>query len=335
MGSFLYKMYIGKAQFANFADSYTSPPLHINIIYPFGRYINDPLLMALAAKIAQEKQFWSRPADLYLESGNYPTLGRELLFLSLYSDFTRQQASEPLLLTSWLPDLQVLTAHSEATSSKGLYVAAKGGHNGESHNHNDIGQFIAYKNGEPLIIDIGVGTYTAKTFSNRRYELLNCRSAYHNVPLINGTEQHEGSEYRAKKVKHKTTSDGEQLTLDIASAYPSEAAVKKWKRTIRFQRGSHLQVTEEYRLRQYRQPSEIILICAGKPQQQTEGTILLNSGKEQGLLRYNAHQLTPTIEKITHDDPAIDNAWQHRSLYRIRLAINSHKLKGTVTYTIE
>lgn len=41
----------------------------------------------------------------------------------------------------------------------------------ERHNHNDIGQFIVYADGKPVIIDVGVETYTAKTFSERRYEI--------------------------------------------------------------------------------------------------------------------------------------------------------------------
>ena len=68
----------------------------------------------------------------------------------------------------------------------GLYVAAKGGHNGESHNHNDIGNFIVYADGEPEIIDVGNCVYTAKTFGAERYELMNTRSKNHNVPLIGG-----------------------------------------------------------------------------------------------------------------------------------------------------
>lgn len=76
---------------------------------------------------------------------------------------------------SALPNLQVF-----AWRRGGLYVAAKGGHNGESHNHNDIGNFIVYADGEPEIIDVGNCVYTAKTFGAERYELMNTRSSNHN-----------------------------------------------------------------------------------------------------------------------------------------------------------
>ena len=60
----------------------------------------------------------------------------------------------------WLPDLQ-LRIYQQA----GMILVAKGGHNGESHNHNDVGSFMLYVDGEPVILDAGNMTYTAKTFS--------------------------------------------------------------------------------------------------------------------------------------------------------------------------
>ena len=39
-----------------------------------------------------------------------------------------------------------------------MFVAAKGGFNNESHNHNDVGTFSLYVNTIPVIIDAGVGT---------------------------------------------------------------------------------------------------------------------------------------------------------------------------------
>ena len=40
-----------------------------------------------------------------------------------------------------------------------------------SHGHNDSGSFIVFQDGEPLFIDIGVGTYEKKTFSKERYTI--------------------------------------------------------------------------------------------------------------------------------------------------------------------
>ena len=77
-----------------------------------------------------------------------------------------------------------MAARSKDGSAEGLYLAAQGGHNAESHNHNDVGNFIVYADGQPAIIDVGVETYTAKTFSSQRYEIWTMQSAYHNLPSI-------------------------------------------------------------------------------------------------------------------------------------------------------
>jgi hypothetical protein len=129
---------------------------------------------------------------------------------------------------TWLPDVQLMTSRL----TNGLYVAAHAGHNGESHNHNDVGDFIIYADGDPVIIDVGAGTYTSKTFSSDRYKLWFNASSHHNVPAINGQLQKDGSSYKARNVLYKKEKDRSILSMNIESAYPPEAALKSWKRTI-------------------------------------------------------------------------------------------------------
>ena len=49
-----------------------------------------------------------------------------------------------------------------AGSPDGLTLAAKGGHNGEHHNHNDVGSFVVASDGVPVLVDAGRPTYTAR-----------------------------------------------------------------------------------------------------------------------------------------------------------------------------
>ena len=234
-----------------------------------------------------------------------------------------------------MPTSQVFAARQSEGSVLGLYIAAKGGNNNESHNHNDVGNFVVYNDAEPIIIDIGTGTYTAQSFSKQRYELFNCRSAYHNVPLINGCEQHEGKDYMATDVKYTSNEKLSSLTLDISEAYPKEAYVSKWKRTIQLNRGKEVLVTEQFKLKKYKRPSEIILICCGNARLEDSDKIVINNGKNKGALYFNADQLSPSIEKIVFQDNTILNAWQKRSLYRIRLSLRNESLKGTISYSIK
>ena len=106
-----------------------------------------------------------------------------------------------------------------------LILAAKGGYNEESHNHNDIGTFLLYRDGSPVIVDIGSATYCAKTFSAKRYEMFNNSSAYHCCPVIDRIPQQAGMEYRARQVCFQEDDGQIQFSLDIAAAYPSVAPV--------------------------------------------------------------------------------------------------------------
>jgi hypothetical protein len=75
-------------------------------------------------------------------------------------------------------------------------MAAKAGHNAESHNQNDVGSFIVALDGRPLIIDVGVGVYTRQTFGPGRYEIWTMRSSWHNVSEVDQVLQAAGAGQR-------------------------------------------------------------------------------------------------------------------------------------------
>lgn len=67
---------------------------------------------------------------------------------------------------------------------------ARGGCNGESHNHNDVGSFILSVDNKQLLIDMGGRPYTRQYFEDgTRYTFLETSSRGHNVPIINGKYQ--------------------------------------------------------------------------------------------------------------------------------------------------
>ena len=321
MASYAYKTYIGNDYCVCFADAHENKAVQqVNIVYPFGLWLNDQTMREFGAYLGRQKGVLTNPAALYDKSGNFPTLGRELFFLRHIRDFIAEQPCEPLLKDVWLPDLQIMTARRG-----NLYVAMKGGNNGESHNHNDVGSFIVYGSQEsgvrskeqlsPLFIDPAVGEYTAKTFSDDRYSIWTMQSQYHNLPQINGIDQKDGKEYAAKVVSHK---DG-QLTLDIAGAYPVEAAVKSWKRTVLAMK-SGISMTEDYELSEYRQPTCLMLMTLDPEALQR--------------IHFDANQLSATIEDISDKlDPLLQHMWGQK-MYRIILTVKSTKTKNKIKYTI-
>jgi hypothetical protein len=94
--------------------------------------------------------------------------------------------------------------------------AAKGGHNGEPHNHNDTGSFIFYKKGLMFLLDTGAGEYTKEYFSEGRYSIFCNQSEGHNLPLIGGKGQKPGKEFAAAGCQ--MAQDG-TMSLDLAAAY--------------------------------------------------------------------------------------------------------------------
>ena len=322
MASYAYKTYIGRGYVLSFADSHDNRyPQQLNIVYPFARYTGDAVMARFAKYIGQNKDYLHQAAQLYDHSGNFPTLGRELFFLQTIGHFQREQAAEPLLSSVWLKDLQIWSCRRQQ-----LYVAMKGGHNDESHNHNDVGQVVVYADGQPLLIDAGVGEYTSKTFSSDRYTIWTMQSGYHNLPQINGCDQKNGKQYRATLIRQSATS----LTLELAAAYPEEAAVDSWQRTVSLRR-HEVSITERYRLREYKAPTRLMFMTTTKPDDSRPGTVALGDY----TLHYDPSQLAATVEDISPQlDPLLQGLWG-RAMYRIVLTVRSERTEGTVSMTVK
>nr|MBD3622367.1 heparinase II/III family protein [Sunxiuqinia sp.] len=112
-----------------------------------------------------QKQDWG----VKIPSGK---IDEQIMQLMHLEEIDGAEAANALISDFWLPQTEVAGARDQAGSSDGFFFAAKGGHNAESHNHNDLGTCVLYFNGKPALIDIGRETYTAKTFSRHRYENL-------------------------------------------------------------------------------------------------------------------------------------------------------------------
>lgn len=95
-------------------------------------------------------------------------------------------------------------------------VVSKGGNNGESHNHNDVGSFFYLLDGESFLEDLGSGEYTRDYFSDRRYEIFCNRGMSHNIPIIDGVDQRAGQEFRAAEF---TVKDNEDTLIEFHDAY--------------------------------------------------------------------------------------------------------------------
>jgi hypothetical protein len=138
-------------------------------------------------------------------------------------------------LRSWFEQAGVLICRPAKGSSSRLATAIIGNDNGVNHNHNDVGSYILVLNGQTLVADPGGETYTARTFSSRRYDSNVLNSFGHSVPLVAGKMQEAGAKAKAVTLQTDFTDAQDTLAFDIRSAY-AVPSLQKLTRTYVFSR---------------------------------------------------------------------------------------------------
>jgi len=332
IGRYIYRVHIADDYFVNFADASAKAHPPAELVYRYGKRIGDERLAAFGAYLHSREQGGFAGARDY-------TIGRYLPEIFHAAELKAAQAKAPLPRDVWLDGIQVMTARSKEGTSDCYFVAAKGGHNAESHNHNDVGNFIVYVNGRPILIEIGVETYSRKTFSSRRYEIWTMQSAWHNLPTIDTLMQSPGREFAARDVQYEADDDHAQLKLDLAGAYPREAGLNSWVRTVRLNRGRNVAVTEEYLLDKPVGRITLSLVTPCKVSEAGSGRLLLETvdSNEPPLTMqvvYDGSKLRPTVETVPVEDGRLREVWPER-LTRILLIAEKPAMQDAWTVRIE
>ncbi len=333
IGRYIYRVHIADDYFVNFADASAQAHPPGELVYRYGRRIGDEQLAAFGAYVFQR----GRADGSAFANRKAYTVGRYLPEVFHVTELEKAHAEAPLPRDVWLDGIQVMTARCRGGTTDGCFVAAKGGHNAESHNHNDIGNFIVYLNGRPILIDIGVETYSRKTFSSQRYEIWTMQSAWHNLPTIDGVMQSPGRRFAAKDVHCEADDDHAELRLDIADAYPPQANLKSWVRTIRLNRGRCIAITEAYELANPAQEITVSLVTPCRVTTEQPGRLRLETVDEPSVAMqvvYDAGRLKPVVETVAVDDGRLRAVWAG-SLRRILLKAEKPALQDTWTVRIE
>ena len=333
IGRYIYRVYISHPYFINFADAAAKINADPSLIFRYGKSIGDRDMMGFGSFLAKKQNL----SQDYVR-GSFGALGRVLPLVFHLDELLEAKPKEPLVQDFWLPELQVMGARSYEGSNKGFYVAAKGGHNAESHNHNDVGNFIVYADGYPAIIDVGVETYTAKTFNSQRYEIWTMQSAFHNLPTINGTMQQNGREYRAADVNCSRDENKVKFSQDISKAYPDEASIKSWRRSIVLNRGENVIIHDRYELGKVTQNLQLTLMTWRRPEMGREGIIELKNPEDirdikPVTVRYDKNKFRADLETIPLKDDRLQSSWGEK-LYRILLTAKEKSLKDEFSIRI-
>ena len=165
-----------------------------------------------------------------------------------------------------------------------------------------MGNFVVYSDGQPVIIDVGVETYTRKTFSPQRYEIWTMQSQYHSLPTIDGVMQSPGAEFAARDVQYSADDSAARFSLDIAGAYPPEAKLKSWQRTLTLLRGQAVELEDRYELAQKPGKLTLSLMTPCRVDASQAGTLALRQAPLAGGLVSGAGKVSydPAVFAVTH-----------------------------------
>ena len=322
MGRYILNAHICDNNYIDYGDAHVHAGPDGDLLYRYGKAVHDAQLQAFGAYYAAKRGLTatanssSEPQERAL-----PRISRALPALLEAQEIREATKEDVLLRDSYYPDLGLVTARLKACSADGMYFADLAANNGRSHSHNDTGSYIIYQDGEPVAIDVGVEAYTAKTFSPERYTIWTMQSAYHNLPTIGGVMQHNGVEFKATDRKYDSTNDRATYSFNIAQAYPQEAGVKSWVRTITLDRVQNvIRVEEDFEL-DHAVPVTLSVMTPRIAELDPSGNITLKLASGSGsasLLKYDSAQIASKVETIELTDPGLRMSWGGQ-IYRILL----------------
>ena len=309
MAEYIVNMHIAGPYYLNFADC--SPLAGARGVreFLFGQRVASAPLMTLAARDWADALQQPDPDRLH-----HPDDSEGInLYYHIQTALAEQkvlafaQSAAPALPRDmWYHSVGILVCR------RGAYaLGAKAGNNADSHNHNDVGSVTLYKNGAPLLIDVGVETYNKKTFSPQRYEIWTMQSSWHNLPEFEPEsaqyQQQPGLEFAARDVAVSDALDA--ITMDIAPAYGAVPGLGFYRRRVQLS-ANGLTLQEET---DFSRTVALTLMSVEKPAAEG-GTVqfgTLAAAHIKGFARI-------ATEAVPITDPRLRQAWPD-TLYRTRI----------------
>ncbi len=302
MGEYAVKVVVTENRSLNFADSPGRFSPDAMLLYDWGRATGSEMMMSYGLN----------------------KLGGKLIDPKVHSvmcyrgyRFLTEERHQPVEFTApekfFLDGIVIAVTRENKMTDKGLYLAFKGGHNGESHNHNDVGTLIVFADGKPVFIDAGSGGYTRRTFSPERYTIWAMNSDFHNCATFNDTPQLAGKQYRSDNSVYDESSG--KLTLDLKNAYPEKAGIESYHRSAVLE-NSVITVEDDVCLKE---PGKVMFsyILVKEPENVTDTSfeIFGRMVTFDKSLKYSVEAL----DKTWPETKGLPRNWDTEQLYRVTL----------------
>lgn len=237
-GEFICRAWVGDGYVVNFADASARNGINVDLVWAYAEAAGSLEMKSLAHYFMgndRHRRFYVPrvPTD-ELYRGLHAIRGRKKMREEVsrlndsaeYSE-TKSGLVKAIPVGTWYPQTEL----AYMRNGNDWFLAAKGGHNNESHNHNDVGTCVLYIRKIPVLVDAGVGVYTRQTFSSERYTLWPMNSPYHNLLSPNGGEQPDGRKYRSADCVCELEKGTFSVRLD--KAYSAEASLKSLVRSYK------------------------------------------------------------------------------------------------------
>lgn len=313
IASYILTAHIDGIYYVNFADCSPVAGRCGAREYLFGKRTGNRDLMAFAA------------SDYQMGSDPF-TKEEHNLFYRLQAAFTHREMTafdKNQIITHkdfWYESVGIFMARDER-----LYLAVKAGDNDDSHNHNDTGSFTIYKDGRPMFIDVGVETYTKKTFSPDRYDIWTMQSRYHNLPTFFDGEreimQRNGACYRAENVSHQMGEKLCRISMDIGAAYPDDR-IHSYVRKAVLEKGNQITISDHY---EGELPCPVLSLMFYEEPDIQGNTVFI--GDLGSFTVFGASDIKKEMIPIT--DERLKITWKH-PVYRLLLSMKERDLTLTI-----
>ena len=223
-----------------------------------------------------------------------------------------------------------------ARSADGWAIGSKFGAPGVQHGHNDVGEVILCIDDNPVLIDVGVATYTANTFGPNRFKLWSMCSDYHSCPAPNSCNQHNGADYAASPSSFAVSDGKAVFSADMASCYPLVACCSKYVRSITMDesgKGTVLTIDDVYVLTERKAQDRLYFMtcCAAKKLSSRSAGLTLG---DRTVVIECGKNLSVDVEEVEIPEPSLQKKWSE-GLRRIVFSSDKNApLEGEYKITI-
>lgn len=262
--------------------------------------------------IANEPNIYNDPTY------RFAVMLRDLIWQRKYVEAEAREAME---VTALIEKGKFFTSSQwgifKSQKKDGFYcIAAKGGHNDEPHNHNDVGNFILHWDGVTFITDLGAPEYTKDYFSTtKRYETFNATSGAHNLPLIDKREQCPGKDHSASIVLMENTESTFVYTIELKKAYSIIDLLGFQRRFEVVKKSNTLSIKDKFEFSEGKHQIIECFITRIEPKIVRTGQISLTHNHKKLLIEYDP-RVDVNIEHLENKS----HSGQWETIYRIQLS---------------